>query len=213
MPDWSFTLEYLRLGGPVMWLLFAAGAAMLVLFLERLFHVHRARIKAEDFLKGICTILRRKNHEEAVSICEETPGPVASIVRAAILNRDRGPDEIRRAIDRSAVTEIARLERRLSPLSTAAQAAPLLGLLGTVFGLIRVFFTIQEKAPLVQAGNLADGLWQALLTTAAGLVVAIMCHLAYNILAAKVDDVVLDMERAADDILAFFTGSGAVTGE
>lgn len=207
-------LEYLRLGGPVMWLLFAIGAVMLVLFLERFFHLHRARIKAEDFLKGICTILGRNNYTEAVSICEETPGPVACVVRAAILSRDLAPDDIRGAIDRSAVTEIARLERRLVVLSTTAQLAPLLGLLGTVLGLIRVFLTILEKAPLVQAGNLADGMWQALLTTAAGLVVAIMCRLAYNILAAKVDDVVLDMERAADDIQAFLTGSSrAITRE
>ena len=118
-------LEYLRLGGPLMWLLFAAGAAMLVLFLERLFHVHRARIKAEDFLKGICTILRRKNHDAALASARKHPAwwPASS---AAILNRDRS-DEICRAIDRSAVTEIARLSGR-SPLSTAAQVAPLLGL-------------------------------------------------------------------------------------
>lgn len=201
-------LEYLRLGGPVMWILFATGVIMLVVFVERFFHVHRARIKTEDFLKGICNILRRNNHAEAVSICEETPGPVACLVRAAILNHESAPDDIRRAIDRSALTEIARLERRLGVLATTAQVAPLLGLLGTVFGLIHVFFTIQEKAPLVQAGNLADGLWQALLTTAAGLVVAILCYIAYNILVGKVEVVVLDMERAADEILAFFIGSG-----
>ena len=87
-------------GGMMMWVIFALFVAGLIVFLERAFHLHRARIKTDDFLKGICNILERNNIKEAVSICEETPGPVASITRAAILHHDKSRDVIEDAIER-----------------------------------------------------------------------------------------------------------------
>ena len=198
-----FTL--IQQGGLVMWVILAGGAIALVVFLERFFHVHRAKIKTDDFLKGICNILRRGNINEAVSICDDTPGPAAYIVRAAILHHDRNRAEIAQAIDDAALTEIARMERRFGVLATIAQIAPLMGVLGTVLGMIQTFLAIQQKAPLAQVGDLATGIWQALLTTAAGLVVAMFSYIGYNLLVSKVDVIALDMEWAAGEILAFFT--------
>jgi len=200
-------------GGLIMWVIMACALIAMAVFLERLFHVHRAKIKTDDFLKGICNILRRKNMTEARIICEETPGPVAFIVRVAILHHDKPRDLIERAMDDAALTEIARIERRFGVLATSAQIAPLLGLLGTVFSLIQVCLLIQKKAPLVNAGDLAAGLWPALLTTAAGLIVAILCYAGYNLLVTKVDTIVLDMERAAGEMLGFLTGSGTLIAE
>jgi biopolymer transport protein ExbB len=205
--------DLMRLGGPIMWLLAAAGVAAVVLFLERGFHVHRARIKTHDFLKGIANIIRRRNYAEAVTICEETPGPVACITRAAIVHRAQAREGIQRAMDQAALTEIARLERRLAMLATLGQVAPLLGLLGGVLGLIEAFLAVQEKGPLVHSGDLASGMWQALITAAAGLAVALFCHLGYNLLVSKVDAIVLDMEWAAGEILALFTGSSVAEDE
>jgi len=201
-----FTL--MQQGGLIMWALAAGGAIALFVFLERFFHVHRARIKTDDFMKGICNILRRGNVNEAVSICADTPGPAACIVRAAILHHDRNREMISQAIDDAALTEIARMERRFGVLATIAQLAPLMGVLGTVLGMIQTLLVIQQKAPLVQIGDLAAGLWTALLTTAAGLVVAMLSYLGYNLLVSKVDLIALDMERAASEILAFLTASG-----
>jgi len=201
-----FTL--VQQGGLVMWVLLTGGTIALVVFLERFFHIHRANIKTDDFLKGICNILRRGNINEAISICDDTPGPVAYIVRAAILHHDRNRAVIAQAIDDAALTEIARMERRFGVLATIAQLAPLMGVLGTVLGMIQTVLAIQQKAPLVQIGDLATGLWQALLTTAAGLVVAIFSYIGYNLLVSKVDVITLDMERAAGEILAFFASFG-----
>ncbi len=194
-------LTFIMLGGPLMWLILLCGTAALAVFLERLFHLHRARIKSADFLKGIANILNRNNIDEALSICEETPGPVPAITRAAIQQYRAGPDAVRQAIDQAALMEIGRMERRTVMLSLAAQAAPLLGLLGTVLGLIRMLMIIQQKAPLIQAADLAGGMWLALLTSAAGLIVAIAAMLGYSLIMAKLDALALDMEQSAGDIL------------
>ena len=200
----------LQSGGVMLWVILGCGLVALVVTLERAFHLHRARIRTEDFLKGVYTILRQHSAEEALAICEETPGPVASLVRAAILHREAGREALGRAIDEAALTELARMERRLTVLATMAQVAPVMGLLGTVLGLIEALLAVQRGAPLVQAGDLAGGLWQALLTTAAGLVVGIFGALAYNVLLAKVDAIALDMERSAGDVQGFLAGSGSL---
>ncbi len=206
-----FTL--LQQGGWVLWLIIATGLLASIVFFERAFHVHRARIKTDDFLKGVCNILRRRNINEALSICEETPGPVACMVRAAIMHHDGGREMMESAMNDAAVTEIARLERSFVVLATIAQIAPLLGLFGTVLGMIRTYLIIQQKAPLVHAGDLAGGIWQALITTAAGLIVAILCYVGYNLLVGKVNTIALDMERSFGEMLGFFSGSGALPGE
>lgn len=191
-------------GGVVLWLIVAGAILALVVFLERLFQVHRIKIKSEDFVRGVCNIMERRNVKEALSICEETPGPVARMVRAAIQRYDQDRQQIAQAIDSTAMTEIALLERRLGVLATVAQVAPLLGLLGTVLGLIKIAILVEQKAPLVQAGDLAGGLWQALIATAAGLGVAILSYASYNFLVIKIDAIALDMKRAAGEISAFF---------
>ena len=198
-------LELMHKGGPVMWLIFAASFLGVAVFLAKLYDLHRAQIRSSDFLKGIYNILNRHNIVEAVSICEETPGPVASIVRAAILRHDEERPVIAQAIEEAGLTEVPRLERNLTVLATLAQVTPMLGLLGTVLGMIRVLLVIEQKAPLVHAGDVLGGLWQALLTAAAGLAVAIPAYAGYNFLVSRVESIVLDMERAAVDILAYLT--------
>ncbi len=200
--------ELFQEGGAVMWLLLAAGGIAAIIFFERLFHLHRAQIKANDFLDGIYNIVGRRNIVEAVSICEETPGPVADIVRAAILHHDEDKEDIQKAIEETGLAEVPRLERNLNLLATIAQIAPLIGLLGTVLGMMQVFVEMQQGAPLVHSGDLSAGLWKALLTTAAGLAVAIPTYAAYNFLISRVETIVLDMERASVDVLSFLTKRG-----
>ncbi len=198
-------VDILRQGGFLMWLIVLGGAAALTVFLERYFHLHRARIKTDDFLRGITNILRRGNLAEAISISEETPGPAARLVQAALLHREADRALLVQQVDDAALVELARLERRVNLLAVLAQTAPLLGVLGTTLGMIQAFADIQQHAPLVQIGDLAASLWRALLTTAAGLVVAIVSYLGYTLLTDKVDAIAVDMERAAGEILAFLS--------
>lgn len=198
--------ELLREGGLIAWIISGAGFFAFLLFMERLLHLHRARIKAEDFIAGICNNLGRGNVNEAMAICDETPGPVAVIVRAAILNRKADKESIRAAMENAGRTEISRMERRLGIFVTIAQVAPIFGLLGTVIGMIKSLQIMRAAAPLVHPGDVMGGLMQALVTTAVGLAVAAPCYVAFYFLTEKVEKIVIDMERAASDMIAFLSG-------
>ena len=194
-------------GGVLMWLIALCSVVAAGIFLERLLHYHRNTIQANEFVKGIINALRRNALVEALSICEETPGPVARVVKAAITKYDRSRDEIQDAIEEVGLTEVPLLEKNLVGLATVAHIAPLIGLLGTVVGFISCFRTIAHIGSYVHVGDVADGVWMALLCTAAGLAVAIPAYVAYNYLVSCVDGLVLDMERGATEIVGFLTSS------
>jgi biopolymer transport protein ExbB len=195
--------ELMVKGGWIMWPIMACSIAAAVLFLERVFHLHRAQIKPADFLNGIYTIVNRGNTAEAVSICDQTPGPVAHMVRTALLHSDESPPELKQTINKAGLGEIPRLEKNLGGLLTLAQLTPLLGLMGTVVGLIRVFMVMEQNAPLAEIGDLSAGIWQALTTTAVGIAVSIPAFAAYNFLLSRVENITLNMEYAAEEIYRF----------
>jgi biopolymer transport protein ExbB len=196
-------IDVIREGGIIMWVLFGVGAVALMLFFERLFHLHRAQIRSHDFLKGIYNIMNRQNVAEAVSICDETPGPVARVVRAAVLHHDLPPEEIRRAIEDTGLSEIPRLEKNMNMIGSIAQVAPLLGLLGTVVGMIDLLFVTENGSALIQVGQYSGGMLKALFTTAMGLAISIPSYVAYNFLTGRIEALVLDMERASSEIYTF----------
>ncbi len=188
-------------GGPLMILIGLCSVIAVAVFLERVFHFRRAQIDTEKFMSGMRNLLKKKSYIEALSICEETPGPVAAVLKAGILKHDRGKEQIRETLENTSHYEIPRLEKNLVILSTVAQISPLLGLLGTVTGMIKAFMTIQEKAGFVNPGDLAHGIWEALITTAGGLVVAIPAFVAYNYLVHRVTNFVVDMEQSSTELL------------
>src|SRR5438552_5797581 len=193
--------EFLNLGGLVLVLILLTSALAAVVFLERFLHCHRAQINSTEFLNGVRTVLKRDNVVEALSICDATAGPVARLVKTAILNRDHGRERVREALEEAGLAEVPRLEEKLNLLATIAQIAPLLGLLGTVLGFIRTFSDMQDKGLYAHIGDLSTGVWKALVCAAAGLAVAIPAHAGYNYLVSRVNSIVLDMERAATDIV------------
>ncbi|HEV8293671.1 MAG TPA: MotA/TolQ/ExbB proton channel family protein [Tepidisphaeraceae bacterium] len=188
-------------GGPMIWIILLASAVALTVFIQRVLHYHRAQINSMEFLNGVRTVLKRDNVVEALSICDATPGPVARLVKVAILNRDRGRDGVREALEEAGLMEVPPLEDKLNLLATIAQIAPLLGLLGTVLGFIRVFSVLQAQGTTAHLEGLAGGVWQALICTAAGLALAIPCYAGYNYLINRVNGIVLDMEKAAAEIV------------
>lgn len=196
-------LELMVKGGWIMWPILVCSLTAAILFIERLFHLHRAQIKQDDFLSGIYTIVNRGNTAEAVTICDQTPGPVAHIVRTGLLHSDEKPEELKQTITKAGLGEIPRLEKNLGGLLTIAQISPLLGLLGTVIGLIRIFMQMQQNAPLAEIGDLSGGIWQALITTAVGLCVSIPSFAGYNFLLSRVERITLNMEYAAEEVYHF----------
>src|SRR6266481_7886265 len=155
--------ELLKTGAPVLWLIILTSAVAIVVFIERFLHCHRAQINSVEFLNGVRTVLTRDNVVEAISICDATPGPVARLVKTAILNRDHGRERIRESLEEAGLSEVPRLEENLNLLATIAQIAPLLGLLGTVLGFIRTFALMQDKGLYAHIGQLSTGVWQALI--------------------------------------------------
>src|SRR5947207_9299570 len=130
----------LERGGLMTWLLLIMSAVVIVVFVERLLHYHQAQINSAEFLNGVRNVLKKENVVEALSICDATPGPVARLVKTAILNRERGQEGVREALEEAGLAEVPRLEEKLNLLATIAQLAPLLGLLGTVLGFIETFY-------------------------------------------------------------------------
>ena len=195
-------------GGPVIWLILVAAAIAAAVFVERALFCHRSQINSAEFLNGVRTVVKRGNVVEAISICDATPGPVARLVKAAILSRDLGRERVREAVEEAGLTEVPRLEEKLNLLATIAQIAPLLGLFGTIVGFITVFNTIEEQGLYAHIRLLSHGVWQSLICAAAGIAVAIPAHAGYNFLVSRVNKIVLDMERAAGEIVNIVTEGG-----
>lgn len=181
-------------------LLLLCSVTAVGVFLERIFHLHRAHVPAGDFLKGISSLLRKGAFNEAMQECLSTPGPVPRVVRTAIQHRHESRSELREIIEEAAQIEVPKLERNLNILATIAYVAPLIGLLGTVAGLIEVFLVISSHGGYTTAAEIASGIYQALLTTAGGLVVGIPSYVGYNLLSSRVNAILHDMERAGIEI-------------
>lgn len=196
---------FLKLGGPMIWVILFASAVAITVFIERVLHYHRAQINSMEFLNGVRNVLKRDNVVEAISICDATPGPVARLVKVAILNREKGREGVREALEEAGLVEVPPLEEKLNLLATIAQIAPLLGLLGTALGFIRVFSRLQAQGTMATVQQLSGGIWEALICTAAGLAVAVPCYAAYNYLVSRVNAIVLDMEKAATEIVNIVT--------
>lgn len=199
----AFSYSVFAKGGPVMWLLVLLGLAAAVIFVERALFLHRAQIRSTEFLNGIKNLLQKDRLMEALTLSEETPGPVAKLVKSGL--RHAGDDEpaMRFAVQEAALAELPVLERRISALAAIAQIAPLFGLLGTLLGMIKTFWLFNQGGNYATPAVLAGGIWEALLTAAAGLVVAIPAHLGRHFLGGRVRALVQDMEWAGNELMRF----------
>jgi biopolymer transport protein ExbB len=179
------------------------GVTGSVLFAERVLYLHRGQIRAKAFVDGIKNILAKRRIVEALTVCEETPGPVAVVVKAALLHAHDDAETMRFAVQEAAVVELPALERRLGSIAAIAQIAPLVGLLGTILGMIVTFGAFERD--YATASGLAKGMWQALISTAGSLMLAIPAYLAHHFLSGRVRAVVRDMEWAGNEIMRYLT--------
>ena len=196
-----FDFSLFAKGGPMMWVLLVLGLLALVLVIERTLYLHRGQIRSTAFIGGIKNILAKRRIVEALTVCEETPGPVAAVVKAALLHADDDADTMRFHVQEAAIVELPVLERRLGSIAAIAQVAPLVGLLGTVLGFITTFLAFERD--YATASVLAKGMWQALLCTAGGLMLAIPAHLAHHFLSGRVRAIVRDVEWAGNEIMKY----------
>lgn len=194
-------MEILVKGGPVMWFILLCSIVMIAVFVGKIIYLHRAQIDTKEFLAGLRNELIAKRITEAVGICDDTLGPVANMLKAGITHYEEGKIAIEAAMEKVSVREIARMERGISTLATIAVISPLFGLLGTVFGLMNTFQKINIQGGLILQQDLAVGIWQAMITTAFGLSVAIPSYIAYNYLVGRVKRIAMDMEESSADLI------------
>ena len=172
--------------------------------IERRYNLSRAAIDAEGFFKNLEEAIKSGGPDKAAELCSATPGPVASVIHAGLLRLDRGLEHVEKAVDNSGAVEMAFLERGMVWLSTVANLAPMIGFLGTVSGMINAFQAIKEAGD-VEPSMVAGGISEALITTAAGLIVGILIQFCYNFFSNRIDKIIADMTEqtaAFIDLLA-----------
>lgn len=195
---------FFQKGGIVMWPLLIFSLVALTFLVERGIALRRAKINVNEFLSKIRkALLVNRDVRAAVKVCEEYKGPVASVVKAALLKYGHPKEEIEKGIESAAVFESGRLERGLMVLSTTANVAPMLGFLGTVAGMIQSFDTLASQG-LTNPGAVAAGISVALITTATGLTIAIPAQLGYNYFMSRINKFMRDIETSSNMLLETF---------
>lgn len=198
-------LELVQKGGPLIWIILICSVTALGVFFERLLALHRASIHTGDFLRGLANLLRRGDYAEALQECAGSPGPVPRVLHAVILKHGTPRAELREIAQEAGQLEVPRLERNLALLGTIAYATPLIGLLGTILGLLGAFQQISIHGGYSTAAEIASGVHESLLTSAAALTVAIPAFVAHSYISARVNDVLHDIERCSIETIEILT--------
>ncbi len=202
-------LSILAKGG---WLMIPIAIFSLIalgIFIERIMVLRKAQINLNAFLIKLRQYLSKGDVRDALSLCMNTPGPIPKVLEKGIKMYNQSREEIKDSIESAGRAEIYQLEKGFGALATIAGVAPLTGFLGTVTGMIQAFMRIQELGGNVNATVLAGGIWEALITTAAGLVVGILTLLGYNYLVGKVQRFVFELEVSTTNLLEMLTTSNA----
>ena len=191
-------------GGIFMWPIFLMSLAALAVFIERVLFLHRNQIRSREFLAGIENTLKKGRLVEALTVCQDTPGPAAAMVKAGLMSFRKSDEEIRESVREAAVVELGPIKRRIGALYAITHVAPIFGLLGTLIGLIDAFSQYEEQGVYLNAGFLSGSMWQALISTATGLALSAVCILGHHFLVGRINSIVQEMEWLGSELLLSF---------
>mgnify|MGYP000867541167 FL=1 len=194
-------LTVIEQGGPMMWLLLGLSIVGFVLFTERLFYLHKGHISSSSFVDGITNLIRKRRLVEALTVCEESPGPIPNVIKAALLSHDQSRDRLVDAVQTAAMVEIPYLQRRIGTLAVIARVAPLIGLLGTLLAIMNTFLKLNVDGPYANSADYAGFLGQALITSIFGIAIAIMGQLGHHFLHGRFRALVHDIEWVGHDMI------------
>jgi biopolymer transport protein ExbB len=193
--------ELFEQGGPLMWAILVASIVGVGIFFERLWSTQRSKVLPRAFVDRIRALVAKGKVNEALLLCEENASSIALIIASALraFEHSTSRGDIKEAVEEVGAREIAHMDRNVEIVGTVATISPLLGLLGTVVGMIQVFRNFVEAyaSGAVGPDTFAQGIWQALITTAYGLTVAIPMLLLYRVLLDRTNKLVLEMEEDA----------------
>lgn len=194
-------VNYVVLGGPVMIPLLFCSVLAVAISLERLWYLIRTRVDAEDLMEDIKLALGQGKVLEAMQIAKKSRGPIATILAGGIAYYDRDKDEIKERMGEIGKDEIFKMERRMGLLEALASITPMLGLLGTVTGIIKSFNVLSALEGIAQSAALSSGISEALITTAAGLIVAIPTLAIYSYLNGIIDRNIAEMTKRSNELI------------
>jgi len=199
------SIIFISKGGWLMWVLLGCSVVSLTIIIERfLFCMALNKFNTLRLMQDIFGYIKKGRIKEALKVCENNSYYITNIIREGIYRYSEPKEALKEAMENKSLYEIPKLEKNLSFLSTLAHISPLIGLLGTVMGLVKSFYIIEQKASsagMVNPSDIAGGIWEALLTTVAGLCVAIVSYLAYNYFVYKVNMYILEAEKASTELL------------
>jgi biopolymer transport protein ExbB len=199
--DWNVVSIYFSQWNSILLILFGCSLIAMTVFIERIIAFHHAEVDANKFLIQLRGYIRSHDTVRAVQMCEESRSCIAQIVLAALYKRAGGRKEIESGMEVAGLREVARLEKHAKILSVIAHITPLIGLLGTVLGFIRAFSEMRLSGLIdISTTRIGEAMEYALLTTAAGLCVAIPCVIAYNYLVSRVQSLVLEMQTTSSEV-------------
>ena len=197
IPIWDLTMK----GGWLMIPIALLSILAIYIFVERYFAIRKASLEDEHFMNRIKEFIHDGKIEAAIRLAQATQTPVSKMIEAGIRRIGRPMTDLNAAIENVGKLEIYKLEKGLATLATAAGAAPMIGFLGTVFGMIRAFYDMSNAGSNIDISLLSNGIYTAMVTTAAGLFVGIIAYFCYNILVAKVEKVVFLLEAKASEFM------------
>lgn len=198
--------EYLSQINGILLVIGLCSVVAIAVFIERLKYFNEIDIDTETLLLDLREAIQQGNIVEAISLCESHPGAVSNIVKAGISNHERSRKEIEYAMEMKGMVEISKMEKNSRILSIIAHISPLIGLLGTVLGFIRAFAEMKMSGMIeISASQIGEAMEYALVTTAAGLVVAIPTVLAYNYLVARIESMTVEIQATAAEIVDLLT--------
>ena len=196
----SEVYSYLSRGGIIMIPLLLSSVLGLAIVIERAINLRRNKILIPEIISVVEEFNSVEDLKLASSMCEKNSGAFANIILTGLQNKDLSPEEVRELLSDQGRQEVRSLERGLPALETVAGIAPLLGLLGTVLGMIKVFTVISQQGT-GQASLLAGGISEALITTATGLVIGILALIMYNYFSHKAENYILDIEKYTTQLM------------
>lgn len=205
-------LDLFLKGGIFMYPILFCSLLAVVIVVERFLVLRKSAVDAGQFMLKLRSVLQRGNIMEAINFCSRSDAPLAHILKKGLTKFPEGHDRVREAIENAGKEETFKLEHRLGLLASVAGIAPLLGFLGTVTGMIQAFRVIEQLSGAVNPSDLAGGIWEALITTAFGLMVGIVAYGFYNYFVNRVGRFVFEMESGSEEFLDLMV-SGKLEGE
>ncbi len=205
-------LDIITKGGPILWIIMVLSVLATAIILERLLYFKRIKVDEDKLFQRIKGAIEKQHFDEALSICDSNVSPLTGLMQVGINHREQ-PDYVQKEVLKDAARqEIPQLERFLTPLGTIAHISPLLGLLGTVTGNIKSFGILGGGISMGDPSILAKGISEALITTAAGLIVSIPAVIFYNYLVNKVETILIKMENQVNEMILLLKGKESDSG-